>query len=157
MSQQLIAITLKASHDRKRDFEMFLDNLSTSILRLCDVRKLSYEAASELCDLSSRYFGSIARGQTAPTVITLEKLCNGFSLTPNDLLVVPVKQEEMSYRQPMRISQIRCYRNADTIIGFPICPQCNIPLDREYQQYCDRCGQRLNWDQFSEAAIIFSD
>ena len=53
---------------------MFLDNLSTSILKLCDTQKLSYEAASERCDLSSRYFGDIARGKTAPTILTLEKL-----------------------------------------------------------------------------------
>ena len=51
---------------------MFLDNLSTSVLRLCDTRKLSYEVASERCDLSSRYFGDIARGKTAPTILTLE-------------------------------------------------------------------------------------
>lgn len=66
---------------------MFLDNLSTSVLRLCDTQKLSYEAASERCDLSSRYFGDIARGKTAPTILTLEKLCVGFDLTPNDLLI----------------------------------------------------------------------
>ena len=53
---------------------MFLDNLSTSVLKLCDTQKLSYEAASERCDLSSRYFGDIARGKTAPTILTLEKL-----------------------------------------------------------------------------------
>lgn len=66
---------------------MFLDNLSTSVLKLCDTQKLSYEAASERCDLSSRYFGDIARGKTAPTILTLEKLCVGFELTPNDLLI----------------------------------------------------------------------
>jgi len=71
----------------EREIKMFLDNLSTSILRLCDTRKLSYEAASERCDLSSRYFGSIARGKTAPTILTLEKLCVGFDLTPNDFLI----------------------------------------------------------------------
>ena len=60
------AFTLKASYDRKRAIKMFLDNLSTSILKLCDTRRLSYEAASERCDLSSRYFGDIARGKTAP-------------------------------------------------------------------------------------------
>ena len=65
---------------------MFLDNLSTSILKLCDTRRLSYEAASERCDLSSRYFGDIARGKTAPTILTLEKLCVGFALTPNDFM-----------------------------------------------------------------------
>ena len=45
---------------------MFLDNLSTSILKLCDTRKLSYEAASERCDLSSRYFGDIAEARVRP-------------------------------------------------------------------------------------------
>lgn len=66
---------------------MFLANLSTSVLRLCDTRKLSYETASERCKLSARYFGDIARGKTAPTILTLEKLCVGFALTPNDLLI----------------------------------------------------------------------
>lgn len=61
---------------------MFLANLSTSVLRLCDTRKLSYEIASERCNLSARYFGDIARGKTAPTILTLEKLCVGFALTP---------------------------------------------------------------------------
>ena len=27
---------------------------------------------------------------------------------------------------------------------FPICPTCKIPLNREYQAYCDRCGQVLS-------------
>ena len=48
---------------------MFLGNLSTSVLQLCDTRKLSYEAASEQCNLSSRYFADIARGKIAPTVL----------------------------------------------------------------------------------------
>ena len=77
------AFTLKTSYDRKREIKMFLDNLSSAILDLCDSYKLSYE----LCDISSRYFGDIARGKTAPTILTLEKLCIGFDLTPNDLLL----------------------------------------------------------------------
>ena len=52
---------------------MFSVNLSLSVPRLCDARKLSYEA--------HRNFGSVARGQTAPTITTLEKLCVGFNLT----------------------------------------------------------------------------
>lgn len=27
-----------------------------------------------------------------------------------------------------------------------LCPGCGIFLDREYVNYCDTCGQRLNWD-----------
>ena len=63
---------------------MFSKNLSTSILQLCSSRDLSYEEAAERCDLSPRYFGSIARGQTNVSLSTFEKLCKGFELTPNE-------------------------------------------------------------------------
>lgn len=32
-----------------------------------------------------------------------------------------------------------------TTHGYAICPRCRIPLDRDYQAYCDRCGQHLKW------------
>ena len=25
------------------------------------------------------------------------------------------------------------------------CPNCKVTMEREYQRYCDRCGQRLKW------------
>lgn len=148
------ALALKASYDRKREIKMFLDNLSASVLRLCDARKLSYEAASELCDLSSRYFGDIARGKTAPTIPTLEKLCVGFDLTPNDLLIPSAIWREMSFRKPMPVMQIRCFHFLQGLTGFPVCPQCGRTMEREYQPYCDRCGQCLDWSVFSKATII---
>ena len=148
------ALTLKASYGRKREIKMFLDNLSTSVLRLCDARKLSYEAASERCDLSSRYFGSIARGKTAPTILTLEKLCVGFALTPNDLLMPSAIWKEISFRTPMPVMQIRCFHFFQGLTGFPVCPQCGRTMEREYQPYCDRCGQCLDWNAFSKATII---
>ena len=98
---------------------MFLDNLSTSVLKLCDTQKLSYEAASERCDLSSRYFGDIARGKTAPTILTLEKLCVGFELTPNDLLIPSELWREMAFREPMPVTHIRCFRYLSGVTGFP--------------------------------------
>jgi hypothetical protein len=148
------AFTLKASYDRKRAIKMFLDNLSASVLKLCDARKLSYEAASERCDLSSRYFADIARGKTAPTILTLEKLCVGFALTPNDLLIPSEIWREMTFREPMPVTQIRCFRCPSGMTGFPVCPQCGRTMEREYQPYCDRCGQRLDWGSFSQAAIL---
>ena len=138
----------------EREIKMFLDNLSTSVLRLCDARKLSYETASERCDLSSRYFGSIARGKTAPTILTLEKLCVGFDLTPNDFLIPSDIWREMSFRNPMSVTQIRCFHSIYGLTGFPVCPQCGRTLEREYQPYCDRCGQCLDWKDFSKATII---
>lgn len=151
-----ITHTLKTSYDRKRAIKMFLDNLSTSVLQLCDARKLSYEAASERCGLSSRYFGDIARGKTAPTVPTLEKLCAGFELTPNDLLIPSPVWRETAFRTPMPVTHIRCFRFSYPygLTSFPVCPQCGSTMEREYQAYCDRCGQCLSWKGFSKAAII---
>ena len=138
---------------------MFLDNLSTSVLQLCDTRRLSYEAASAQCHISPRYFGDIARGKTAPTVLTLEKLCVGFGLTPNDLLIPSPDRREIPFRSPMPVTQIRCFRYSYPygLTGFPVCPQCGTTIEREYQAYCDRCGQCLDWKDFSKATVILPE
>ncbi len=136
---------------------MFLDNLSTTVLRLCDENDLTYESASERCNLSPRYFGDIARGKTAPTIHTLEKLCVSFDRTPNELLIpVPVLQE-ISFRKQLPVTHIRCYRNIYGLTGFPVCPRCRLTLEREYQAYCDRCGQCLGWKTFSRATVILPE
>ncbi len=134
---------------------MFLDNLSTSVLRRCDQDNLTYETASELCDLSSRYFGDIARGKTAPTILTLEKLCKGFQCTPNELLLSSQLPPEITFRFPMQVQKIRCYEGNRGLLSFPVCPRCQITMEREYQSFCDRCGQRLDWQNFDHAQIIF--
>lgn len=134
---------------------MFLANLSNSILRICGAKDLSYEAASELCDLSSRYFGDIVRQKSAPTIITLEKLCSGLEQSPNELLGVSPVLQEVSYREPMKVTQIRCYRAFRVLTSFPVCPRCQTTLEREYQNFCDRCGQKLDWSVFGKATVLF--
>ena len=135
---------------------MFLDNLSAHVRQLCKDQHLSYEAASEQCNLSSRYFGDIARGKTAPTILTLEKLCIGFKTTPNGLLLPAPAGEERDYRTPMPVNQVFCMydSNLGGLTGFPICPRCKISMEREWQAFCDRCGQHLDWQDFAKATII---
>ena len=41
------------------------------------------------------------------------------------------------YRLPMCVKEFRR--------GFPVCPRCKRTIEREYQAYCDRCGQCLKW------------
>lgn len=134
---------------------MFSKKLSTSILTICDSRNLSYEAASELCDLSPRYFGSIARGQTAPSINTLEKLCSGLEKTPNDLLGYSVVNQELSYR---RARPVVHYRRSPFLDGssttFPVCPRCMSSMEREFQAFCDSCGQKLQWDDYLQATLL---
>ena len=58
-----------------------------------------------------------------------------------------------AFRQPLAVAEIRLWHNGDT---FPVCPRCHVTMEREYQGYCDRCGQCLNWDTFCDASIILT-
>lgn len=40
-------------------------------------------------------------------------------------------------------------------ITFPVCPSCGTTLVREHQNYCDQCGQRLDWNQYEHSLIVF--
>ena len=133
---------------------MFLDNLSSAVLRLCDEKELTYEKASERCHISTRYFGDIARCKRAPSVLTLEKLCTGLEVTPNDLLLLQEENRELSFRHALPVVQIRQYQGYPRKNEYPVCPRCKVTLEREYQEFCDRCGQCLDWGMFSKAEII---
>lgn len=59
--------------------------------------------------------------------------------------------ELIQWRTPMRVTHIFQLPSGD---AFPVCPACQSTLEREYQRYCDRCGQRLGWKHFCHAAVI---
>lgn len=59
-----------------------------------------------------------------------------------------------SFRLPMAVNEIHLHRNN---MAFSVCPRCRITLDRDYQAYCDRCGQALNWKHFRKALIVLID
>ena len=133
---------------------MFLANLSDALLRLCERQELSYADAASLCGLSSRYLGAIICRRTRPSIRTLEKLCSGFGVTPNELLLAQNEQPELAYRAPMRITVVRSYRSFPANDSYPVCPRCDSTLDREYPRYCDRCGQYLDWSAFAMDEIL---
>ncbi len=58
-----------------------------------------------------------------------------------------------SYRRPMLVSQIRVFK---TLGAYPVCPRCHISLGREYQRFCDRCGQRLCWDNYAKSLVVIT-
>lgn len=55
----------------------------------------------------------------------------------------------ITYRVSLPVRKVVLY----PIDGYccPICPRCEQSIEREYMSFCDRCGQKLNWDHFSEA------
>lgn len=59
-----------------------------------------------------------------------------------DIIIAP------SYRIPKKVKKIRVYPDN---CFFGVCPRCNNSIDREYQTFCNCCGQRLDWSKLDEA------
>jgi len=56
-----------------------------------------------------------------------------------------------TYRIPMTVEEIHLFGEKD---AYPVCPRCRLTMEREYQSYCDRCGQALSWKGFSKARVV---
>lgn len=84
-----------------------------------------------------------------------------FSSTPTtQLRSIPLDEataNALLRSQPLLVTQIMVYPASAHPSGFPVCPHCLATMEREYQNYCDRCGQCLDWSQFKNAQIIYPD
>ena len=57
-----------------------------------------------------------------------------------------------TYRIPMKVKKVCAYKwGAD----FPECPRCGSTMERDFQRFCDRCGQRLNRSEFDECEVKY--
>ena len=63
-------------------------------------------------------------------------------------------KEALSFREPRRVEKIIRISNE---YCFPVCPRCQVSLEREYSNFCDRCGQKLSWTGFWKAKVISID
>lgn len=52
-------------------------------------------------------------------------------------------REQLAFRMPRRIRTI--VRGTDGYSTF-YCPSCNTPIPRDFQEFCNSCGQHLDWD-----------
>ena len=84
-----------------------------------------------------------------------------FSLRPNGkpspfLLLFLVKKlyDLAAYRHPRQVREYVLYQSTfGNASAFFLCPRCDLTLDREYQAFCDRCGQCLNWERIEKADL----
>lgn len=60
----------------------------------------------------------------------------------------------LSYRTPMMITEVMEFPTMRGASAYYVCPRCGITLDREYQSFCDRCGQHLDWCRCGYAKVI---
>ena len=73
------------------------------------------------------------------------------ALAPNSKHSIRIFADAVSYRIPLPVTKVIAYSNTT----YPVCPRCAVSLDREYMSFCDRCGQKLNWDLFEHAMVIY--
>lgn len=58
----------------------------------------------------------------------------------------------VAHRTPLPVTKVIVFPHGDT---YPICPRCSLSLERDYQSFCDRCGQKLSWDLYQYAKICY--
>lgn len=54
------------------------------------------------------------------------------------------------YRIPLLVTERRIFASGDS---YPVCPRCGRTIVREYMCFCDRCGQKLNWQFFVFSSV----
>lgn len=119
----------------------------------CAEMELSYRESAKKCKINYYHFLKIVHGRANPRLDTLEKICYGLEISPNELLGITITTIH-SFRVPMSVTKCISTSHAGHLTCFPVCPQCEISLEREYQKYCDRCGQRLSWRNYDKAQLF---
>ena len=62
-----------------------------------------------------------------------------------------IDSDEIAYRMPLAVQEVRVFPNGDS---YPVCPKCKSTLEREYMNFCDRCGQKLDWKEYGKAVEV---
>ena len=73
-----------------------------------------------------------------------EKLAEARSLMTEPRFTMELRKMflcAVSYRIRMRVTEMRVF---DHDGGYYVCPRCKVTMEREFQSYCDRCGQALD-------------
>ena len=72
---------------------MLKERFAKNLKNQREKRKLTQEAAAELCDLSSRYWGKIERADAAVSIDIIEKISAGLNVSIEELLKEEVPDE----------------------------------------------------------------
>ena len=77
---------------------------------------------------------------------------------PRDTVAVKtcLDSDPASYRIPQTVTAVRYYPACPHLLTYPICPRCGLTVEREYQRFCDHCGQALDWKCLSKAVVVLA-
>ena len=119
----------------------------------CDVSGVETTQGADCCDSEGledapddaqryRFEDEIADSFEEDVVLSAADRFRCFIHAVYDIIIAP------SYRIPKKVKKIRVYPDN---CFFGVCPKCNNSIDREYQTFCNCCGQRLDWSKLNEA------
>ena len=63
----------------------------------------------------------------------------------------PGRVSAVLYRIPRQVTELLLFAGG---YSYPVCPRCGCTMEREYVNFCDRCGQRLGWEAFDFATVV---
>ena len=133
---------------------MFKRELSIKLIKIIDEKKMTVKSAAELLNISRKYLSNIISEKQTPTIDVLENICSGFGVEPNDILISE-KSKQADKSKTLEVEQILCDKQTYNPKHSPICPNCHKSLIRDNQAYCDYCGQRLGWNNYLNAEIVY--
>lgn len=58
----------------------------------------------------------------------------------------------MDYRIKMPVTEVMLFPDGNS---YYVCPRCHITMEREFMNFCDRCGQHLDWKGYKKARILY--
>lgn len=61
-------------------------------------------------------------------------------------------RQALAFRQPMPVTKVLLLKSG---YAYPLCPRCDISMEREHQRFCDRCGQCLAWKGYRNAQVVY--
>ena len=119
----------------------------------CDVSGVEITQGADCCDSEGfeddpdnaqryRFEDEIADSFEEDVVLSAADRFRCFIHVVYDIIIAP------SYRIPKTVKKIYVYPDN---CFFGVCPRCNNSIDREYQTFCNCCGQRLDWSKLDEA------
>ena len=118
---------------------MIKENLAKALKRVKKERRLPLVKLAEELGVEIPVLKSYMDGTEDITADTLETIVNKLHIPMQDV-TVPAQT----------VNEVIMLHSGTT---FPVCPQCHCSMEREYQSFCDRCGQRLNWKGFRNASV----
>ncbi len=65
--------------------------------------------------------------------------------------------EALLYRLPMAVAEIHVFPRCNGAPAYPVCPRCASTMERECMAFCSRCGQKLDWQRYRRARIVYME